>query len=70
MILNLGAVFLPERVLSGKEFASLQEFGAIGGWILVLLSLLGVFYCIWLSRLLWTDIRGLQMNRRLERRYA
>jgi hypothetical protein len=68
---NLLLLFAPERVLKPEDYKSLQDMGAVtGGWLILFCGFLGVAYAVWLARIVWQDIVGLQENRRLQRQYA
>jgi hypothetical protein len=64
-------IFAPEQMMKPEDYKSLQSYGAAtAAWIVVLLGFFTLAFGIWLTLVVWRDIRGLLENRRLQRKYA
>jgi hypothetical protein len=66
--MNIGLLLLPERMLNSDDYAKYENVA--GGWFILLAAMFGLAWTILLVRLLWPDIVGLRLNRKLGRHYA
>jgi hypothetical protein len=64
-------ILAPQSMMKPEDYKSLQELGAVaGGWLVLGVGFLQFAFAIWLTLIIWPDIRGLRESRRLKRQYA
>ena len=64
-------ILTPQSLIKPEDYKSLQELGTVaGGWLVLGVGFLQFAFSIWLALIIWPDIQGLRLNRKLKRQYA